>query len=324
MLPTGGAGDGRRLVIGEHDGLLGTDPAARRTAALAVVLVLDDDAVQLVHAVDAEQAEIEALHAVGAAAVVDHRIPAPVRLLQQLLGRERRGAAWPAPRRGDSGPAAPCVGLPPIHCLQLRLAPLLALRGDAPHLLDVDLVIVVSRADPDSRCGDPAPRTEPMPLGGSGSPLLVVLVVVGGRDLVLAVVALDAVAVEQPEGGARIHPRQHDHVALDRFQKQPAGVVGIEIVEVGHDRHIEARLHDEGGGDALFQGPAGRVLALGLRQNDGQTLAAHDVGSILGVDLALDQPLGLLPVVGQKLVIFIHAAAGCRRCQSISNSQPSP
>ena len=85
-----GAGDGRRLVVGEHDGVLGTDPAARRTALLAVVLVLDQDAVELVHAVDAEQAEIDALHAVGAAAVVDHRIPAPLRLLQQLLRRETR------------------------------------------------------------------------------------------------------------------------------------------------------------------------------------------------------------------------------------------
>ena len=105
-----GAGDGRRLVVGEHDRLLGTDPAARRTALLAVVLVLDEDAVQLVHAVDAEQAEVDALHAIRAAAVVDHRIPAPLRLLAAAAPGRSCGAAAagflaPAPRR-RAAPAA--------------------------------------------------------------------------------------------------------------------------------------------------------------------------------------------------------------------------
>src|SRR5262249_25619112 len=130
-----GAGDGRRLVVGEHDGVLGADPAARRAAALAVVLALHQDAVLRVHAVDAEQAEIQALHAIRAAAVVDHRVPAPPRLLQQLLRRELRlrgrfllaqVAAQLHHRR---------LALDPR--LQLLLAALAALRGDAAHLLDV-------------------------------------------------------------------------------------------------------------------------------------------------------------------------------------------
>ena len=73
---------------------------------LAVVLVLDQDAVQLVHAVDAEQAEVDALHAVGAAAVVDDRIPAALRLLQQLLRRESSASA--AGRSLPHAPAPSC------------------------------------------------------------------------------------------------------------------------------------------------------------------------------------------------------------------------
>src|SRR5262249_20146603 len=83
-------GDGRRLVIGEHDGVFRTDPRTGRTAALAVVLVLDVDALGLVDAVDAEQAEIEALHAIRTAAVIDDRVPSATRLLQQLLRGELR------------------------------------------------------------------------------------------------------------------------------------------------------------------------------------------------------------------------------------------
>ena len=60
----------------------------------------------------------------------------------------------------------------------------------------------------------------------------------------------------------------------DRFQKQPAGVLGVEIVEVRHDRHVEARLHEQGGGERFFQRPLDRVLALGLRQHDGQTICS--------------------------------------------------
>ena len=107
---------------------------------------------------------------------------------------------------------------------------------------------------------------------------LVLIVVVGGRlELRFAEVPLDAVAVEQPEGGARIEPRQHDHVALHGAEEEPAGVVGAEVVEVGHDRDFEVRLHQERRDDALFERPLGRVLARRLRQDDGESMARHDV-----------------------------------------------
>src|SRR5262249_14740321 len=63
------------------------DPAARRATTLTTILILDEDPVELVDAVDAEQAEIETFEAIGAAAVVDDRIPAPLRRRQQLVGR---------------------------------------------------------------------------------------------------------------------------------------------------------------------------------------------------------------------------------------------
>src|SRR5262249_5957319 len=85
------ARDGRRLVIGEHDRMFGTDPAARGATFLAVVLVVDQDAGVLIDAVDAEQAEIDALHAVRAPAIVDHGVPAASRRLQEGVGRKRRG-----------------------------------------------------------------------------------------------------------------------------------------------------------------------------------------------------------------------------------------
>src|SRR5262249_15901568 len=79
--------NGGRLLVGENDGLVGADPAARGTAFLAAVLILNHNAVLLIHAVHAKQTEIYALHAIGAAAIVDDWIPAPRRLFQQFFGR---------------------------------------------------------------------------------------------------------------------------------------------------------------------------------------------------------------------------------------------
>src|SRR5207237_18969 len=70
------AGDRRRLVLREDDRVLGTDATARRATLPAVVGLLDEDRLDLIDAVHAKQAKIDALHAVGAAAVVDHWIPA--------------------------------------------------------------------------------------------------------------------------------------------------------------------------------------------------------------------------------------------------------
>ena len=77
-----GAGDGRRLIVRKHNRLLGAHSAARGTALAAIVLVLDQNALDAIDAVDAEQAEVDALQAIGAAAVIDDRVPAAVGLLQ--------------------------------------------------------------------------------------------------------------------------------------------------------------------------------------------------------------------------------------------------
>src|SRR5438128_207472 len=70
--------------------MLGADAAAGGAATLAVVLVFHRDAFDLINAVDAEQTEVEALHAVGATAVIDDRIPAALGGSYQILGREAR------------------------------------------------------------------------------------------------------------------------------------------------------------------------------------------------------------------------------------------
>ena len=40
--------------------------------------------------------------------------------------------------------------------------------------------------------------------------------------------ALDTIAVEQPERGAGVHPTEDNHVARNRLQEQSPGVIGVE------------------------------------------------------------------------------------------------
>src|SRR5207237_9076091 len=71
--------DRPQLVFGEQDRDLGADARTRRTVGLAVRWILDADLFVRRHAVDVEQAEGQALHAVGAAPEVDDgkpRLPA--------------------------------------------------------------------------------------------------------------------------------------------------------------------------------------------------------------------------------------------------------
>ena len=67
--------DRSRLVFGEHDGDLGADAGAGGAVGLAVVVVLHLDLVVFADAIDIEEAEAEALHAVGTAGVVDDGEP---------------------------------------------------------------------------------------------------------------------------------------------------------------------------------------------------------------------------------------------------------
>ncbi len=105
---------------------------------------------------------------------------------------------------------------------------------------------------------------------------LALLVSSGRLQVRLAFVPLDAVAVEHPEGGPGIQPAQQHHVALDRFQEQPAGVIGAQIVQMPNDRDLQARLHEQGRQQSLLQPTPRRMLPLGLRQHDGQTMTTHD------------------------------------------------
>ena len=67
--------DGARLIFREHDGGFGADAGAGGAVGFAVVLILDLQFFVLIDAVDAEEAEGEALHAVGAAVVIDDGEP---------------------------------------------------------------------------------------------------------------------------------------------------------------------------------------------------------------------------------------------------------
>src|SRR5262249_9827838 len=108
--------------------------------------------------------------------------------------------------------------------------------------------------------------------------LFVFLLAVGGLDLGVAPLALDAVAVEKPERGPGVEPAEHHHVPGDALQEQPPGVVLAEVVEVRDDRHVQPRLHDQGRGEGLFEGALGGVLALRLRQDDGDAVTVHGCG----------------------------------------------
>src|SRR5262249_42712638 len=197
--------DGGRLVVREHDGVLGTDPAAGRTTALAVVLVLNHQTVQRIDAVDAEQAEIETLHAVGAAAVVDDGIPAPLWRGEQLLRREPRRLCLPVDVDAELHQGRAGRGVLLLPCL----VPVATLGGDAAHLLDVGNVTAeVAQVEAvDATVGDADGTDALRRLRLLARLCFLLLVVAGGLELALAEVSLDAVAVEQPEGGARIKPR---------------------------------------------------------------------------------------------------------------------
>src|SRR5262249_41785705 len=190
------------------DGVLGTDPAARGAAALAVALVLDQDAVERVHAIDAEQAEVDALHAIGAAAVVDDRIPAAIGGLQQLL-RIKRG--WYEFRRcGSVGHIQAKLYECRLRLLALlRLAPLAPLLGNAADFFHIRFVIFeIAKMETVDMAVRHVHRADA--LGRLRLALLLIVVEVVGWRLKLrfAEAPFDAVAIEQPKGGARVEPAQ--------------------------------------------------------------------------------------------------------------------
>ena len=95
-----------------------------------------------------------------------------------------------------------------------------ALGSDAAHLLDVGNVAVeIAQVEAVDVAVGHCHGADA--LGRWRFAVLFLLVAGVGRrlELTVAEMALDAVAVEQPEGGARIEPTQHHHVALDALQE---------------------------------------------------------------------------------------------------------
>ena len=103
-------------VLREHDRHFGADARAGRAVGLAVALVLHLDLAVGRDAVDVEEAEAQALHAVGAARVVDDREPrlpgcAGRPPAADLVGAVPRATSDPPLDRGsgrrDVAPSAP-------------------------------------------------------------------------------------------------------------------------------------------------------------------------------------------------------------------------
>ena len=144
----------------------------------------------------------------------------------------------------------------------------LALGGDAADFFHIRIMAVeITQVEAiDVTLGN---AHGPDPLGRLRGGHFFVVIDVGRRlELGFAPVPLDAVAIKHPEGGPRKQPAQHHQVAADRFQKKPAGVLGVQVVEVRNHRHVEPRLHDQGGDDRFFQRTLGGMLALRLRQDN--------------------------------------------------------
>ena len=58
--------------------------------------------------------------------------------------------------------------------------------------------------------------------------LFFVCILIDRFQEVFAIMPLDAVAVEQPIGSTRVKPAQNRDVARDRFQEEPARVIGAK------------------------------------------------------------------------------------------------
>src|SRR5205807_8644614 len=107
------------------------------------------------------------------------------------------------------------------------------------------------------------------------------------------------------EGGARKEPAQDYHVSRHRLEEQPAGMLRIEVGQMRDDGDVESRLHNKGSDQCLLEGPLRWVLALGLRQDDRQTMSAHGLQAF-PLHVPLQHLLRLLPVRVKKRIVFSH------------------
>src|SRR5581483_2736143 len=207
-----GAGNGGHLVFGEDDGILRADPAARRAPAFAIVLALDQNFVGVISPVDAEEAEINALKAVGAARVINHRIPP---LSARFTGDHKTLVVFPR------------------DCELLKLRRPSAFlnqtgqrdefdRGflcNAPDLVDIDLRVIISAQV----------EAEDVAIWNGVGPDTVMILFLASRVFLVFLLAqtlqqghsrlaFDPVAIKHPVRGPRVEPGEENDVSLHRTE----------------------------------------------------------------------------------------------------------
>src|SRR5262249_33783672 len=86
-------------------------------------------------------------------------------------------------------------------------------------------------------------------------------------------------------------PGKYDHVARDPLQSQDARAIGLQVVEVGNNGHVEPRLHEERRDNILLQVALGGMLALALRDDDRDAFC-HDSKLVLRCSSQPEAPGG--------------------------------
>ena len=77
--------------------------------------------------------------------------------------------------------------------------------------------------------------------------------------------------IQNPMRSSLEQLRHHHCVTVDLMQRQHAGTVGLNVVQVRNDRDIDAVFEQQPRHDILFQLTLGGILARALRYYDGQT-----------------------------------------------------
>jgi hypothetical protein len=297
-----GAGDGGCFVVWEDDGIGGADAAAGGAAFFAAVLLFDEDAIEGIDAVDAEEAEVDALHTVGAAAVVDDGVPASA----GVFGEE--GFVFEGGVAGIEGAS----GFEEAFWLEVSLelvgGGIAADPGQESGLFGADFIEqgqglwavlqgISFGADAfdfgeafGGGFGDAeidAPDFALWDINAADAGLWVVVVAVSGGMVVVVVdfvfvgdfseqcfggYTANAGAVECPADGAFVEPAEDDEVPWHFAEELECGVILGHVVEVWDERDGDAGLMKEAGGDVFFELSADGVASLGLGDDDGEHL----------------------------------------------------
>ena len=290
------------FVLREDDRVLRADTTACGATLAAVVGLLDEDGFLGVDAVDAEEAEVDALQAIRAAAEVDDRVPPPVGVfvddggmwalcfvLWALSLSVAGSIGVPVTVSGTIAIGEPLpAGEITLHLFRFgsALDPTCEFEGGGAEFVGnaADFVEVDGRGIVGTQVeGVDFARRELAPINDAFFVVLerifefvvVVFFFVGfalGLEERDAFLAADLVAVEDPARRARKEPTTNHHVTRDARETQHAAAVGLEVVQMRNHRHVDAALAKQAGNDFLFQRPLFRVLATTLRNNNGQTM----------------------------------------------------